>query len=180
MLSRCRLAPSFTAVVLSLAGGCGKRQETAVQAPTRVPTAEAIVTSYLEHARVGLSDVAPESLFACRPAGPTDKMLAPATYRVISSALHGDTALVRAQVLSVASVELASDGPYDVRQGLRADTLSWALVKRPGGRQWGLCGYSREGFDFVRLAKLGKTGRWLGGASLASVTRLADSVAKSQ
>jgi hypothetical protein len=178
MISRPRLAVRVTPALLCMGVACTNRPEAADQSATRVPTAEAIVGTYLEHARLGVSEVEPESLFACHPAGPTDKLLAPARGRVISSALRGDTALVRAQVLSVATVELAPDGPYDVRQGLRTDTLSWGLIRRPGGGQWGLCGYSREGFDFVRLAKLGTTGRWLGGASLASVTRLADSVAR--
>jgi hypothetical protein len=43
--------------------------------------------------------------------------------------------------------------------------------------RWGVCGYSREGFGFVRLQYLQPPARWVDGASLSSVQRLADSLA---
>jgi len=60
---------------------------------------------------------------------------------------------------------------------LTRDTLSWSLVAVPDSHRWGICGYSREGPDFVRVEYLGQTARCLNGASVAGIRRLADSVA---
>ncbi len=152
---------------------------TSVAVLTRAPTAaEAVLDDFLSRATVMMSAAAqPNSLFACERYGSGNPELALAKYRVLGSRMLGDTAVVRAAVVSIAQVRL-KEQVYEVTQGIRQDTLSWSLVRVPNTSRWGICGFSREGPDFLRIQYLSSGARWLGGASLASVVRLADSVAK--
>jgi len=161
---------------LTLAVACTSRSsnEQVARAPA---AAEGVLEQYLAGALVNVSKAAPDSLFACERHGGGEPQLALGKYRIIGSEIRGDTAVVRADIVAVAQVELSVDGPNDVRQGVTRDTLSWSLVPVPDSHRWGICGYSREGADFVRVEYLGQTARWLNGASVAGIRRLADSVA---
>jgi len=151
----------------------GKQEATGQQ----VPAAEVTLSEALRHSLSSASAPLPDSLLACEAYGGGDPQLALARFRVLGSAMHADTAVVRAEVVSVADVRLAADGPYEVRQRVRTDTLSWSLLPLAESGRWGVCGYSREGVGFVRLQYLQPPARWLNGASLASVQDLADSLA---
>ncbi|MGH8542632.1 MAG: hypothetical protein ACREX3_03090 [Gammaproteobacteria bacterium] len=169
------------AYLLLLAGSvvaCTQRTEKSVREPQGVPAAEDVMRVYLEYARLPGTTPVPDSLQECEAYGGGDPQLALAKYRIVSSDLRNDTSTVRAEVTSVATVRLASDGPYEVRQQIKIDTLSWSLVRRPDTGGWAVCGYSHEGVGFVRLQSLGSTARWLEGTSLASVMRLGDSIAR--
>lgn len=156
---------------------CRPEAERRARESQRVAPAEAAMRAYLGHARVDATSRVPDSLQACEAYGGGDPQLALAKYRILGSSVSGDTATVRSEITSVATVRLAPDGPYEVRQGVRVDTLSWSLVQGAASDRWAVCGYSRKGVGFVRLQYLGPTARWLNGASLTGVTRLADSVA---
>lgn len=148
-------------------------------AATRAPAAaEAVVGDFLRRALVANSVAAqPDSLFACERYGSGIPELAPAKYQLVGSEMHGDTAIVRVAIVSVAEVRQRLHG-YEVTQRIRQDTLSWSLIRGPGSSRWGICGFSREGPDLVRIQYVDSRARWLGGASLASVEALADSVAR--
>ena|SRR5438874_669921 len=155
-----------------------KSNEQVAQKIVRAPAAaEAVLEQYLAGAVVNVSRAAPDSLFGCERHGGGEPELSLAKYRFIGSEMRGDTAVVRADIVAVAQVELSADGPSDVRQSVTRDTLSWSLVPVSGSHRWGICGYSREGPDFLRVEYLGQTARWLNGASVAGIRRLADSVA---
>jgi hypothetical protein len=168
-----RGTPLF-ALTLALACSSPRSKEQVARAPA---AAEDVLEQYLARAVVNASNTAPDSLFACERHGGGEPQLALAKYRIIGSEMRRDTAVVRADIIAVAQVELSAEGPYDVRQGVTRDTLSWSLVPVHDTRRWGICGYSREGADFVRVEYLGQTARWLNGASVAGIRRLADSVA---
>lgn len=173
------LTPRKVALIATLAGipiGCGRGVDRSALDPHDSPAAEQAMRAYLEHAQVADTAPVPDSLQACEAYGSGDPQLALATFRVLSSTLSRDTVTVRAEIMSAATVRLAPDGPYEVRQGVRVDTLSWSLVHQAGTDQWAVCGYSRDGVGFVRLQYLGPAARWLNGASLSGVIALADSL----
>jgi hypothetical protein len=167
-------------VLAVTATSCGPGSQRPAANPTRVAAAETAMQAYLERARFPSPTPVPDSLQACEAYGGGDPQLALAKFRVLDSRLSGDTAVVRAEIVSVATVKLAPDGPYEVSQRVGTDTLSWSLVRTARGDEWAICGYSREGVGFVRLQYLGPTARWLNGASLQSVTRSADSVERTR
>ena len=144
----------------------------------RIPQAEAALRALLEQAQVPGEPPVADSLLACETHGLGYPGLALATFHILGSAWLGDTAVVRAEVVSVATVTGALDSAdlYDVHQGVRTDTLTWSLIPSSTSLGWGICGHSREGPDFVRVQYLGRTGRWFEEASVASVMALADSV----
>lgn len=169
-------------MLLALGGiamaGCGSNQDASSAATQRVPDAEAVVESYLRQAVVTAREPVASTLFSCEREGPTSLELALADSRVQGSLLRGDTAIVFAEVVTVARVELAPDDTLDVRQQTMTDTLSWVLTHTAADSVWGICGYSREGAGFVRLEALGDKVRWVGGTSLPVILAAADSVVR--
>jgi len=180
MRNRTEVAAFRAVLVAVLLVSCAREKTNVQRDESTVLAAEATVSTYLRQAVMLASRMAPDSLQVCAAYGGGDPQVALAKGRVLGSALKGDTAMVRAEVVTVARVTLSPDGPYEVREAVKTDTLSWALIRPAGSARWGICGFSREGVGFVRPQYLGPTARWLNGASLASVTKLADSVARAQ
>lgn len=119
--------------------------------PARVGVADAeeSVRRYLENAvytRVPADEAGEE---ICESAA-TYPLLALAQYRVLGSEMRGDTALVEAEVSSVATLgqhpQVADR--YVVSQGMRRDTLHFALLRAGTTQRWQICGYAREFIDF--------------------------------
>jgi len=115
----------------------------------RVPGAEESVRRYLENAvYTGVPTVAAED-DVCESAA-TYPLLALAQYQVLGSGMHGDTALVEAEVSSVATLTQhprVADR-YVIAQGFRTDTLHFALLRAGSAPTWQVCGYAREFIDF--------------------------------
>jgi hypothetical protein len=123
--------------------------EPRAEAESGIPDAEESAQRYLENAvytRVP-AEVAGEEI--CESAA-TYPLLALAQYRVLGSEMRGDTALVEAEVSSVATLEQhphAADR-YVISQGGRTDTLHFALLRAGATAGWRICGYAREFIDF--------------------------------
>lgn len=168
--------PVRTALLLLTAClACGKR---ARESATSQAAEDIVATlaAYLEAARAGTAEAVPESLLACDVDWDAETGRALAAYRALDTEVYADTALARAQVITVADIVTPDTGTFRiVVPYVRVDTLSWQLVKH-GGR-WGICGYSRQGVGFARLRYLPSGTVWQGGATLESVLHAADSVA---
>ncbi len=171
------LAVALSAITVTLLLVSCRHEQPPSTADRRVSKAEAVVDSYLHQALVTAETPVESTLFSCEPEGPTNLELALASHRVLGSLLSGDTAVVSAQVVTVARVELTLDDTLDVRQEIKTDTLSWVLTHSRPDSSWGICGYSREGVGFVRLRALGSKVRWVGGTSLRGILGVAESVA---
>lgn len=120
-----------------------------------------------------------KDLQACLPDEMPDRVLWLADSRVISLAVHGDSALARAEFTTVAE-QVGSTSSYHgwtATQRVRTDTGTWKLVRvRDGGTtpRWMVCGASVEGDDFARL---GREITWQpAGASERSAHALIDSI----
>lgn len=137
----------------ALIAGCdfgGAREPRGSSTAVRIPDAERRVAEYLEGAVFTEASSAPEELVTCETAD-TYPLLALAKYRVLGSEMNGDTALVEAEVTSVATVEQdpeVADGLV-VQRGIRTDTLHWGLLRESPQGPWRICGYSREFVDFM-------------------------------
>ena len=124
--------------------------EPAQSAKVGIADAEESVRQYLENAvytRVPEEEAAGEEI--CESAA-TYPLLALAKYRVLGSEMRGDTALVEAEVTSVATLDQhphAADR-YVIAQGGRTDTLHFALLRAGATPGWRICGYAREFIDF--------------------------------
>ncbi|HEX8210555.1 MAG TPA: hypothetical protein VF584_10300 [Longimicrobium sp.] len=111
--------------------------------------AEESVRRYLENAvytRVPAEEAGEE---ICESAA-TYPLLALAQYRVLGSEMRGDTALVEAEVSSVATLvqhPRVADR-YVISRGVRTDTLHFALLRAGTTPGWQICGYAREFIDF--------------------------------
>ena len=117
---------------------------------------------------------------ACRPDGQTDSYLTLARYKVLDAQLHGDTVDGAAEVVTVAEERGDPNAAhrYVTQVRVRTDTLHWKLVRDSVGR-WGVCGYSREGYDFGHYGDESNT-RWVPRqGTWDRVRRLADSVHRS-
>ncbi len=115
----------------------------------RVAAAEEVVRRYLENAiytRVPANVLGDE---ICESAA-TFPLLALAKYRVIGSEMRGDTALVEAEVSSVATLTQHHHiaDRYVITRGVRTDTLHYALLRAGSAPEWQICGYAREFIDF--------------------------------
>jgi hypothetical protein len=123
--------------------------ESAEPAQNRVADAEERVRRYLENAvytRVPADAVGEE---ICESAA-TYPLLALARYRVLGSEMRGDTALVEAEVSSVATL---TEHPhvadrYVITHAVRTDTLHFPLLRAGSAPEWQICGYAREFIDF--------------------------------
>lgn len=177
--------PGFKAFLVSLAlavvaGTACKKSPEQTTRGHRVPDAESALDGYLGAASVMSDRTTPDSLSACEVNGPGAYQLALAKHRVLDSETDGDSAIVRAEIVSVGRVDLAPDGPYEVREMIKTDTLSWLMMHVPSSNRWGVCGFSQDGAGFVRLGYLGEATRWLRGTTPARLRRLADSVARTR
>ena len=173
--------------------GCSRRDESSAGAQTatppqpvvvrpsaRVEASEQVLREYLGYLVMPLPRAVPDSITTCERYGEQATQLALATYRILGSTLQADTAVVRAEIVSAATVTLGPGDVAEVRERARTDTLSWSLLRPAGSQRWRVCGHSREGPDLVRLQYLGPPTRWLGGTSLTRIQRLADSLARAQ
>jgi hypothetical protein len=137
--------------VAALSSCAEPRAEAEPAHPARVgiPDAEESVRRYLENAvytRVPAEEAGEE---ICESAA-TYPLLALAQYRVLGSEMRGDTALVEAEVSSVATLDQhphAADR-YVISQGVRTDTLHFPLLRAGATPAWRICGYAREFIDF--------------------------------
>ncbi len=184
-----RSVASLGIVLTLLITACSrKRPEDVVHGPTAgavstpaaavsVPAAEHTLSAYLGRLLMPLPQVVPASLRTCEHWGEPDPQLALARFRILSSALQADTAIVRAEIVSAAEVTHGTGGVYAVRERAETDTLSWSLLRTGAQGQWQVCGDSREGPGFIRLQFLGGPTRWLHGTSLKRIQQLADSLA---
>lgn len=117
--------------------------------PAGVAAAEESVRRYLENAVYTRVAADQEGKEICESAA-TYPLLALAWYRVLGSEMRGDTALVEAEVSSVATLDQhphAADR-YVIKQGIRKDTLHFALLRAGATPGWQICGYAREFIDF--------------------------------
>jgi hypothetical protein len=153
------------------------RAKERAQIPTRAPEAEAALDAFLKDASMLSPGVIPDSLSACEVYGSGSYQLALVKHRVLDSERQGDSATVRAEVTAVARVDLATDGPYEVREAITIDTLQWSVRHVPSSQRWAVCGFARDGAGFVRLDYLGEDTRWLRGTSMNRLRHLADSIA---
>jgi hypothetical protein len=130
----------------SLTGCLGPKVE-AESAP--LAQAHESVRRYLENAvytRVRTDDGGEE---ICESAA-TYPLLALARYRILGSEMRGDTALVEAEVSSVATLARHPGvaDRYIIIQGIRTDTLHFSLLRAGPTSDWRICGYAREFIDF--------------------------------
>jgi len=139
---------------------------------------EVVAASYLQQAAVTATGPAPSALRSCEGEGPIRYERALAGHRVLASLIDGDTAMVSAEVVTVAGVRRAPNDLLEVTRETRVDTLSWVLVRAGIDSSWGICAVSFEGVGFVRIDTLGNRVRWVGGTSLAAILAAADSVAR--
>ncbi len=112
---------------------------------------------------------------------PNDAVQALALDQVLGSSLRGDTVDVTAEVLT-ASEEVAAEDVADrfvAVQRVKRDTLHFKMTQNDDD-QWGVCGYSAEGWGFFRHGYDGPGRTWTpAGASYKTVRALVDSIRKS-
>ncbi|MEJ7812824.1 MAG: hypothetical protein WKG32_20590 [Gemmatimonadaceae bacterium] len=168
-------------------GGCRRSREAAEPAhpnqpakvsEPRVQGAEARLAVFLGEALQTNKRYGFDSLMACIPDGQTDRYLALARYRVLGSTLAGDTATAWAEVLTVAEETEDPDiaGRYLAIARTRTDTLRWRMVRDSVSGQWGVCGYSVEGYGFGHYGTDENTGWVPAGGSWGQVRQRADSL----
>ena len=152
---------------------------TASTQTTRVPEAEQRLAEYLT-ASLATATAAPvkfDTLMACVPENMSDPIFALADFHVLSSQLRGDTVDASAVATTVAE-ETGDMKAADRRvatQRIEQDTLHWSMVRDKQGR-WGVCGISKEGYDFGTNGTDRNT-RWEpAGASRQTMLQLADSI----
>lgn len=172
------IAPIIAAACAGVLSSCGSANDARTG---RVPEAEARLADFLKGAEESQVKYAYAPYVACQPQGMSDKYLAIGTFRILGSRVAGDSALVSALVTSVAE-ETKDPQVYDgylATQRVRADSLHWMMTKDSLG-QWGVCGYSREGFG-VGMYGSDSTIRWTPkGASFASIRSLAESISNAR
>ena len=116
----------------------------------RVPEAEARLAAFLEGSLESSPPTETNLLMACVPNGQTDRYTTLARYRVLNSALRGDSVDASAEVVTVA-VEVGDPhaaNKYVTTVRTHVDTLHWVMAHDTAGDTWGVCGYSKEGLGF--------------------------------
>lgn len=182
---------SATAVLTCVPGACGHRRDAratptkgALVAPmgnargVRVSEAEVRLAAFLK----GSLEISPptetNALMSCVPDGQTDRYLTLARYRVLGSALRGDSVDAAAEVVTVAE-ETGSPNVanrYVTRVRIRTDTLHWVMVRDSASKKWGVCGYAKEGFGFGHYGDDVNTDWLPPSETWAHVRQLAESV----
>jgi len=117
-----------------------------------------------------------DRLLACERESTAPYTLWMAGFRIIGAEVAGDTAIVRAAIVSVATQRESSQDAlrFEVEPMITVDTLSWNVVRR-GHDSAGICGYSREGPDIGSFGRSDNV-RFLGGATRVSLLAQIDSV----
>jgi hypothetical protein len=142
--------------------------------------AAARLALFLERAVLTSPEPVPDSLVACD--WKTDSVLALATSNVLSADQRGDTVYASAAVLTVAEEHAVPGvaGRWDATLRTRRDTLQFKMVKGSETSVLGVCGYSDEGYDFIRHGydvPGSSARRWRPvGASYARARQLVDSI----
>ncbi|HLL81431.1 MAG TPA: hypothetical protein VK420_02225 [Longimicrobium sp.] len=123
--------------------------ESAQPARDRVTAAEESVRRYLENAVYTRVRTHAGGEEICESAA-TYPLLALARYRILGSEMRGDTALVEAEVSSVATLAQHPGiaDRYVITQAVRTDTLHFPLLRAGPTSGWRICGYAREFIDF--------------------------------
>lgn len=176
-------------ICAALVGSCRSRSERATagfaskpsahQSGQRVPQAEARLALFLKGSLETSPPTETNLLMSCVPDGQTDHYLTLAKFQVLGSVLRGDTVDAAAEVTTVAD---ETGAPHAVNRfvtkvRVRTDTLHWDMTRDSSNGQWGVCGYSREGFGFGHNGSDATT-RWLPeGESWPRVHQLAESLA---
>lgn len=145
---------------------------------SRVPEAEARLAAFLDESLETSPPTETNLLMACVPDGQTDRYETLARYRVLNSALRGDSADASAEVMTVA--EEVGDphfvGKYATTVRIRVDTLHWVMTRDSADSKWGVCGYPKEGVGFGHYGNDRNT-RWNPpSGSWARVRQLAESL----
>lgn len=136
----------------------------------------------LKYAVVSNPEEIPYSPYTCEPEGATENMLALASWRILSSSMAGDTAVVAAEVVSTAEERQAPHiaDMYTVDVRIRADTLHYPMLKDRNG-QWGICRWPYEGYGFLLANDPPEILIWRpASGSWAQVIALADSVRRAR
>lgn len=137
------------AVGCAVLTACPEPKAEAEPGPDRVTAAEESVRRYLDGAVYTRGPAEAPGEEICETAA-TYPLLALAEYRVLASEMRGDTALVEAEVSSVATLTQhprVADR-YVVTRDVRMDTLHFALLRAGSTPEWRMCGYAREFIDF--------------------------------
>jgi hypothetical protein len=173
--ARGTLGPGGMAVLLATSG-CGAPGSSSEQA--RVPESEARLGEFLEASLEFATERDADAVMSCVPDGTTDRTLALARYKVLESRRLKDTVYVAAEVKTVA--EETQDpkvyAGYLVTLHVRTDTLHWRMTHDSASGNWGVCGYSVEGYGFGRYGADSLT-KWAPpGASVQRMRALVDSL----
>lgn len=182
MTTRHHATCTLLSILLLLAAACeGARNTPANDGLSRGPTQAESTLSHFLNAQLAESydrnTVIGLSLEACDPVGAVEPKFWLVDATVLSSKMRGDTALVTAVVVTVASevADTTIDGRV-VGLEVRTDTATWRLVESQPGRGWMVCGISLEGVDFAPTGDSTRI-RWMAaGESLSRARFLADSV----
>ena len=151
----------LAAAVAALTACGGSRDARATQAGSassaqsvaqggRVPDAEERLGAFLEGSLETSPPTETNALMACVPDGQTDRYLTLARYRVLTSALRGDSVDAAAEAVTVAEEtgHPHAANRYLTKVRVRTDTLHWVMARDSASHKWGVCGYSKEGFAF--------------------------------
>jgi len=173
--ARGTLGPWGLAVLL-VTSGCGAPGSRSDQA--RVPEAEVRLGAFLEASLESAGERDPDAFMSCVPDGMTDRTLALARYKVLESTRLKDTVYVAAEVKTVA--EETQDpkvyAGYLITLHVRTDTLHWRMTRDSASGNWGVCGYSVEGYGFGRYGADSLTKWSPTGASVQRMRALVDSL----
>lgn len=137
------------AVSCAVLTACAEPGAEGAPAQGRVTAAEESVRRYLNGAVYTRAEADAAEEGGCETAA-TYPLLALARYRILGSEMRGDTALVEAEVSSVATLTQHPQvaDRYVVTRGVRSDTLHFALLRPGSTPEWQICGYAREFIDF--------------------------------
>lgn len=187
MTNSLRFCAPLAVAVFSLAACAGKDEGgtrstgAVVVSPDSVPQASIAtrrLVAFLEASMVGryAHNAVFDTLVACEAENSADPVFALGSYRVLRSRVFLDTVVTTVAVLTVAEETNDQTGAARIAtQRTRVDTLSWSLVRNHGGK-WGVCGRSREGFEFSSFSEK-RARMWRPrGSSRASMIATADSI----
>lgn len=182
MTSRHRAGKTLLSVLLLLVAACqGAREKPEDGGSSHSATqSESALSRFLEAQRAFTYDrntATALSLGSCDPVGAVEPRFWLADATILGSSMRGDTAVVTASVVTVASevADTTADGRV-VGLGVVHDTATWRLVmQQPVGR-WMVCGISLEGIEFTDAGDSTRI-RWKrAGESLSRARFLVDSV----
>jgi len=117
------------------------------------------------------------SLEVCEPVGAVEPRFWLARANILASELRDDTAVVSAEIITVASERRDStpDGRMVQLATLR-DTATWKLVATGSSGTWRVCGISNGGLDFAPMGDTTQIHWRVSGDSLRRARAVLDSV----